>query len=153
MTPVNECLSPKPNCSVGQPSCRFIIVFRLYLAILLPVISNGSGWSPSLWGSFLSVYWWGEFGMRRFVGAGAYPLLGPPHPAAQVPWWLCHLGLPPFLAQTHPQAQLSLIATRDSGRRESGDLFVLSSPPSHLGKLSIRSPSEHPSLPNPSTIF
>ena len=56
MTPVNECLSPKPNCSVGQPSCRFIIVFRLYLAILLPVISNGSGWSPSLWGRFLSVY-------------------------------------------------------------------------------------------------
>lgn len=27
MTPVNECLSPKPNCSVRQPSCRFIIVF------------------------------------------------------------------------------------------------------------------------------
>lgn len=87
------------------------------------------------------------------MGAGAYPLLGPPHPAAQVPWWLCHLGLPPFLAQTHPQAQLSLITTRDSGRRESGDVFVLSSPPSHLGKLSILSPSEHPSLPNPSTIF
>lgn len=132
MMSMNECLSPKHNCSVGQPSCRFIIVFRLYLAVLLPVISNGSSWNPSLWGRCLSVYWWDEFGMRRFVGAGAYPLFGPPHPAAQVPWCLHHLRLPPFLAQTHLQAQLSFIVTRDSGRRESGDLFMLSSPPISL---------------------
>lgn len=150
---VNECLSPKPNCSVGQPSCRFIIVFRLYLAVLLPVISNGSSWSPSLWGRFLSVYWWDEFGMRRFLGIGASPLLGLPHPAAQVPWCLHHLGLPPFLAQTLLQAQLSLIDTRDSGEGSMGISSHFPLPLSRLGKLSILSPSEHPSLPNPSTIF
>lgn len=53
---MNECFSPTYNCSVGHPSCRFIIPSFLYLVVLLPVISNGSSWSPSLWERFISVY-------------------------------------------------------------------------------------------------
>lgn len=78
------------------------------------------------------VYWWDELAMRELVCAGAYPPLGSPNPAAQVPRCPYYLGLPPHPAGPQPPPADPALPHRHPDGPGEGvcELFMLYSLPS-----------------------